>query len=106
MMISPLAQMRDLLTLSPSLMSSPHRGNPNKRQRTEEADEKHPAGQEPSTRDEKHWYSDGSLVLRVEGALFRVHKTVRSPVAFIALILTRDGSCSFWPQTRRSSEIC
>ncbi|TRM62055.1 hypothetical protein BD626DRAFT_459042 [Schizophyllum amplum] len=57
------------------MSSSYHGENTRKRPRTEI----HVLGAEPpdaTTHDQKHWYSDGSIVLRIESTLFRVHKTI------------------------------
>ena len=57
-------------------MSSLHEGESRKRQRSE-AEDSDVEVKGNGIRDEKHWYADGNLVLRVENSLFRVHKTVR-----------------------------
>ncbi|KAI5896127.1 uncharacterized protein SCHCODRAFT_02614106 [Schizophyllum commune H4-8] len=52
-------------------MSSGHEGESRKRQRSE-VDEVDAEIKGDGTHDEKHWYSDGNIVLRVEDSLFRL----------------------------------
>ncbi|KAL1680117.1 hypothetical protein EV122DRAFT_208507 [Schizophyllum commune] len=47
-----------------------------KRARTDDAENQAPYDTSQTTRHNTHWYRDGSIVLRVENVLFRVHQTI------------------------------
>ena len=64
-----------MISLSGTIMASAPRSA--KRARIDDAENQAPYDDSQATRHNTHWYRDGSIVLRVDNVLFRVHKTVR-----------------------------